>query len=222
MRNRGIIFCSVLLMAMVFLPGCTTQDTGQPGVPMAQQVVNAQIPITTTAPPLVNIHLPLATPTPQVVFVTITTQPLPAATPSVGTVCAGSEQPAADIGMIGNVYGLSSHPDAGIDEIRFTIGLDPCSPALDLTKMRIVFSTPDTFAVPLMYNSRISTGFFTAKSGTTRVTSLDPGNQAEITFFVDPVPASTRMSIELKPSNGVTVPIIKTAPARISATNVLL
>jgi archaellin len=229
MRNYGIIFSSVLLMAMVFFPGCTTQDTGHPGVTPAPQVVNAHPPITTPAPPLVNIHLPLAIPTPQVVYVTVTT-PVPAqtmntapvpSTPSVGTVCTGSEQPAADIRMTGNVYGLSSYPDTGIDEIRFTIGLDPCSLALDLTKMRIVFTTPSTFPVPLMYSTRTSTSFFTAKNGTTRVTTLKPGDQTEITFFVAPVPANTRMNIELKPSGGVTVPIIKTAPARISATNVL-
>jgi hypothetical protein len=221
MRNFGIIFCSVLLMAMVFLPGCTTQDTGHPGVTPAPQVVNGHPPITTTAPLLVNVHLPLATPTPQIVYVTVTTPPVPATTTPVGTECTGIEQPAADIRMTGNVYGLSSDPDAGIDEIRFTIGLDPCSPVLDLAKMRIVFTTPNTFPVPLMYNTRISTSFFTAKSGTTRITSLKPGDQAEITFFVAPVPASTRMNIELKPSGNATVPIIKTAPARISATNVL-
>jgi archaellin len=148
------------------------------------------------------------------------TAPAPASI-SVGTVCTGSEQPAADIRMTGNVYGRASDPAAGIDEIRFTIGLDSCSPAMDLTKMQIVFSTPGTFPVPLLYGTRTSTGFFTAKTGTSRVTSLNPGDQAEITFFVAPVPANTRMNIELKPSGGATMPFIKTAPARISATNVL-
>jgi hypothetical protein len=123
--------------------------------------------------------------------------------------------------MVGNAYGFASDPGAGIDEIRFTIGLDPCSPAQDLTTMRIVFTTPATFPVPLMYSTRISTSFFTAKAGTARVTSLNPGDQAEITFFVAPVPANTRMNIELKPSGSATIPIIKTAPARISAKNVL-
>jgi archaellin len=219
MRSCGIIFCSVLLMAMVFFPGCTTQDTSNRGVTPAPQGVNA--PVTTPAPLFGNINLPLATPvpTPQVVYVTVTT-PLPATT-SAGTVCTGSEQPAAGIRTTGNVYGLAADPDAGIDEIRFTIGLDPCSPALDLTKMQIVFSTPGTFTVPLMYSTRTSTGFFTAKNGTTRVTFLNPGDQAEITFFVAPVPANTRMNIGLKPSGGATVPIIKTAPAKISAKNVL-
>jgi archaellin len=124
--------------------------------------------------------------------------------------------------MTGNVYGLASDPEAGIDEIRFTISPDPCSPAVDLTKMQIVFSTPGTFPVPLTYSTRTSTGFFTAKTGTARVTLLNPGDQAEITFFVVPVPANTEMNIELKPSGGATVPFIKTAPARISATNILI
>jgi hypothetical protein len=101
------------------------------------------------------------------------------------------------------------------------MGPDPCSPAVDLTKMQIVFSTPGTFPVPLLYGTRTSTGFFTAKTGTIRVTSLNPGDQAEITFFVAPVPANTEMNIVVKPSGGATVPFIKTAPARISATNVL-
>jgi archaellin len=148
------------------------------------------------------------------------TAPVPA-TPSIRTVCTGSEQPAAGIRMTGNVYGRASDPAAGIDEIRFTIGPDPCSPAVDLTKMQIVFSTPGTFPVPLLYGTRTSTGFFTAKAGTSRVTILNPGDQAEITFFVAPVPANTEMNIVVKQSGGATVPFIKTAPARISATNVL-
>jgi archaellin len=221
MRSCGIIFSSVLLVMMVFFLGCTTQDTDYPDVTTAPQVVNAHPPITTTAPPLVNVHLPLAMPTQKVVYVTVTT-PVPAATTAVGTVCTGSEHPADAIRMTGNVYGLSSDPAAGIDEIKFTIGLDSCSQALDLTQMRIVFSTPGTFPQPLMYSTRISTSFFTAKSGTTRITSLKPGEQADIRFFVAPVPANTRMTIELKTDGGATMPIIKTAPARISATNVLL
>jgi len=228
MRTYGIIFCSVLLMAMVFFPGCTTQDTGSPEVTPAPQGVNGT-PVTPPAPPLGNVYLPLATPAPQVVYVTVTvpvpvqtmdTAPVPSPT-SVGTVCTGSEQPAAGIRMAGNVYGLASDPAAGIDEIRFTLSLDPCSPAVDLTQMQIVFSTPGTFPVPLLYGTRTSTGFFTTKTGTTRVTSLNPGDQAEITFYVAPVPVNTEMNIELKLSGGSTVPFIKTAPARISATNIL-
>jgi archaellin len=230
MRNYGMIFCSVLLLAMVFSPACTTQDTVYPDSTPAPQEVVGNPPLTTPMPAFMDVHLPLAAPTPQVVYVTVAvpvpaqtldTVPVPATT-SAGTVCTGIEQPAADIRVTGDVYGLASDPDAGIDEIRFTIGLDPCSPALDLTKMQIVYSTPGTFPVTLTYSTRTSTGFFTTKTGTARVTSLNPGDQAELTFFIAPVPANTRMRIELKPPVGATVPFVKTAPARISATNVLI
>jgi archaellin len=226
MRNYGVILCSVLLMAMVFFPGCTTQDTGYPNETPAPQVVDGNLPVTTPAPGIANVNLPLATPTPQVVYVTVTV-PVPAQTTGTvpptpdETVCRGSEQTAAGISLIGDVYGLASAPDAGIDEITFTVGLDPCSPALDLTTLQIVFSLPGSFPVTLTQGTRTSTGFFTTKIGTTKITSLNPGDQVEIAFFVAPVPASTRMNFELKPSGGATVPFTKTAPARISATNVL-
>jgi len=229
MRTYGIIICSVLLVAMVFLPGCTTQDTGNPAIPPAPEGVKGNPSVTPPGSPFGNVHLPLAMPTPQVVYVTVTA-PLPGqttaavpvpATTSVGTVCTGTEQPAAGIRMTGNVIGRASDPAAGIDEIRFTLGLDPCSPALDVTQMQIVFSTPGTFPVPLLYSTRASTGFFTAKTGTAKVTTLNPGDQVEITFYVAPVPASTEMNIVMKPYGGATVPFTKTAPARISATNIL-
>jgi hypothetical protein len=214
---------------MVFFLGCTTQDTRHSATTPAPQGVTGNLPVTPPALPFGNVHLPLATPTSRVVYVTVTvpvpartvdTAPVPAS-PPVSAVCTGSEQPAADIRMTGNVIGRASDPAAGIDEIRFTVRADPCGPAVDLTKMQIVFSTPGTFPVPLLYSTRTSTGFFTAKAGTSRVTLLNPGDQAEITFFVVPVPANTEMNIELKPSGGATVPFIKTAPARITATNIL-
>jgi len=249
MRKYVFILCSVLLLAMVFFPGCTTQNTGHPVTTPAPQDVNNNPPISTPAPWIADVHLPIAPPTPQVVYVTVTV-PVPAQTPgtvpvptptmaivpvpaqttgtvpvltptSGETVCTSIEQTTAGIRMIGNVYGLASVPDAGIDEIRFTIGLDSCSPALDLTTLQIVFSKPGSFPVTLTQSTRTSTGFFTTKTGTTRVTSLNPGDQVEITFFIAPVSANTRMNIELKPSSGTTVPFTKTAPARISATNVL-
>ncbi|MFY9799826.1 MAG: hypothetical protein WAK10_01100 [Methanoregula sp.] len=229
MRKYAVILCSVLLMVMVFFPGCTTQDTGEPVIPPAPPADEGNLPVTPPAPGIANVNLPLATPTPQVVYVTVTvpvpaqttgTVPVPSPTPDE-TVCRGVEQTTAGIRMIGNVYGLASVPDSGIDEIRFTIGLDSCSPALDLTTVQIVFSTPGSFPVTLTQSTRTSTGFFTTKTGTTRVTSLNPGDQVEVAFFVSPIPANTRMNIELKPSGGATVPFTRTAPARISATNVL-
>jgi archaeal flagellin FlaB len=60
------------------------------------------------------------------------------------TVYRGVEQSTTNIKLIGNVYGLSNDTSKGISEIKFCIGLEPGSPVVDLTKMRIVFSTPTT------------------------------------------------------------------------------
>jgi archaellin len=239
MRKYVGILCSVLLMAMVLFPGCTTQDTIHPATTPAPPVVNTTPPVTTPAPWIENMHLPIAPPTPQVVYVTVTvpvpsltpyatpvpsqttdTVPVPALT-SGQTVCNGSEQTASGIRMTGTVYGLASDPEDGIDEIRFTLGLDSCSPALDLTQLQIAFSTPNAPAVTLSQGTRTSTGFFTTKIGTAKVTFMNPGDQVEIAFFVAPVPANTRMNIELKTPGGATVPFTMTAPARISARNIL-
>jgi len=191
MRKNVIFLCFVLLMVIVFFSGCITQ----------------------------NIGYPIATPTPQIVYVTV---PVPvSAQTSVETVCNGIEHSTANIKMIGNVYGLASTPAAGIDEIKFTIGLVPCSSAIDLTKLQIVFSMPTAPLVSLTQGTRTSTNFFTTKIGTTKVTSLNPDDQVEITFFVTPVSANTKINIELKPSVGAALPFTKTAPATIAATNVL-
>jgi archaellin len=216
-------------MVIVFFSGCITQNIGYPIATPTPQNVNVNPPVATPTPQIVYLNLPVATPTPQIVYVTvpvpvsartIVTVPVSAQT-SVETVCNGIENSTANIKMIGNIYGLASTPAAGIDEIKFTIGLVPCSSAIDLTKLQIVFSMPNAPPVSLTQGTRTSTNFFTTKIGTTKVTSLNPDDQVEITFFVTPVSANTKMNIELKPSVGAALPFTKTAPATIAATNVL-
>ena len=137
------------------------------------------------------------------------------------TVTTVSTEPDANIQIIGNVYGLASHPSDGIDEITFVIGLAPGAPAIDLTKLQITFSTPNAPPLPLIYATRASTSFFTTKIGTTKVTSLNPGDQVVINFIVDPVSANTKMDIVLIPPFGSKLTFTKTVPAKIAATNVL-
>ena len=72
MRTCGILICSVLLVAMVFLPGCTTQDTGNPAIPPAPEGVKGNPSVTPSGSLFGNVHLPLAMPTPRVVYVTVT------------------------------------------------------------------------------------------------------------------------------------------------------
>jgi flagellin FlaB len=136
------------------------------------------------------------------------------------TVYKGVEQSTANIQMIGNVYGLSSD-GTNITNLTFTIGLAPGAPAIDLTKMKIVFSTPTTAPVILTQGTAASVSNFTTTIGTTGVTSANPNDQVVISFNIAGVPANTKMNIELRPSVGAALPFTKTAPATITNTTVL-
>lgn len=137
------------------------------------------------------------------------------------TVYKGIEQSTSNIQMIGNVYGLSSNPSAGIDEIKFSIGLAPGSPTIDLRTLKVVFATPTTDPIRLSQGTTASTTVFSTKTGGSAVTSLNPNEQIEISFRVVPVSANTKMSFELRPAVGASLPFSKTTPATIQKTNVL-
>ncbi len=136
------------------------------------------------------------------------------------TVYKGVEQSTANIQMIGNVYGLSTD-NATITNITFVVGLAPGASAVDLTKMKIVFSTPTTAPVILTQGATSSTSVFTTKIGTTAVSSMNPNDQVEVAFGVAGVSANTKITMELRPSVGAALPFSKTAPATITLTNVL-
>jgi len=144
------------------------------------------------------------------------------ATTGQATAYKNIEQAASNIQLVGNVYGLASDPAAGIDEIKFFIGLAPGAPAIDLTKMTVVFSTPTTSPVIITHGQAASATVFTAKlNGADVANSLNANDQVEIDFKVIAVPPNSRMTIELRPSVGATLPFSRTAPAMITNTNVL-
>jgi len=138
------------------------------------------------------------------------------------TVYKGVEQSTANIQMIGTVYGIAFVPADGIKQVQFSIGLAPGASPIDLTKMKIVFSTPDTTPIILAQGATNSTTNFTTKlNGATAVNSMNPNDQVQITFDTAAVAANTKMTIELRPSVGAALPFSKTAPATIANTNVL-
>jgi flagellin FlaB len=140
------------------------------------------------------------------------------------TVYKGVEQSTANIQMVGNLYGLQSSGGTGITEIKFSIGLAPGAPAIDLTKMKIVFSTPTTSPIILTHSaSAASESAFTTKlnGAGSGVLSMSANDQVEVDFLVAAVSANTKMNIELRPSVGAALPFSKTAPATLTATNVL-
>jgi flagellin FlaB len=141
------------------------------------------------------------------------------------TVYKGVEQATTNIQMIGNVYGISSNNTAGINQIKFSVGLAPGSPSVDLTLMKIVFSTPTTTPVILTQNNTANataTSFFTTKvNGVTAVDAMAAQTQVEICFNVTVVPKNTIMNIEMRPAVGASLPFSKTTPPAVAATNVL-
>ena len=139
------------------------------------------------------------------------------------TVYKGVEQSTANIQMIGNVYGLST--DSGnITRVVFSIGLAPGAPPIDLTGMKIVFSTPGTPPVILTQAAaNDDTHFSTRLNGNVAYNnqSMQGNDQIEVNFTVVKVSPNTKMTMELRPSVGAALPFSKTAPPTISATNVL-
>jgi flagellin FlaB len=139
------------------------------------------------------------------------------------TVYKGVEQSTANIQMIGNVYGLSTD-DSGITRVVFSIGLAPGAPPIDLTGMKIVFSTPGTKPIILTQAAvNDDTHFSTRLNGnvTYNNVSMQGNDQMEVNFTVFKVTPNTKMTMELRPAVGAALPFSKTAPPTIAATNVL-
>ncbi len=137
-------------------------------------------------------------------------------------------QATSNIQMVGQVYGTAATPANGIDTISFAIGLAPGSPTLDISKMQIVFSTPNDPPKIYTWSSGLaSTTLFSANEtlgGTTTsgLQSLKVQNQTQITFLVSPVvPKNTIINIEIRPSVGAALPFEKTTPPSLTTSNVL-
>ena len=133
------------------------------------------------------------------------------------------EQSTSNLLLVGNVYGLASDPSTGIDEIKFSISLAPGAADIDLTKLNIVFSTPNTQPIILSQNATATNNTFTTKEGGAgpSLDSMTKNQQMEIEFLVKPVPINTKVNIEIRPAVGAALPFSKTTPATITNTNIL-
>ena len=138
------------------------------------------------------------------------------------TIYKSVEQSTSNLLLIGNVYGLSSN-NATISEIRFSIGLAPGAPPVDVTKLTVAFSTPSSNLVILTHGVNASETVFTTKDGGSgpSLDSMVQNQQIEIAFKVAPVPVNTPVNIEIRPPVGAALPFSKLTPSTITATNVL-
>ena len=133
------------------------------------------------------------------------------------TVYKGIGQATSNLQIVGNVYGISNTSADGINEIRFTLALTPGAPSLDLSNMKVVFSTP--------------TGIKTfSKDGTNKLempNAISPGEQVDISFGNNTaegylnIASNTKVNIEIRPEVGSTLPFSKTAPAVLTEVNIL-
>ena len=146
-------------------------------------------------------------------------------------------QATSNIQVIGQVYGISSGTAgqtstfSGITTIKFSIGLAPGSPTLDISKMKIAYSTPNT--LPLIYAADQTTTLNTIPDASTLTfiaqkdgagsnrPSLFGQDQLQIAFKVAGVPKNTVINIEIRPSVGATLPFSKTTPPALTFINVL-
>ena len=145
------------------------------------------------------------------------------------TVYKSVEQSTTNLQMIGNVYGIATDPSSGIDEIKFSIGLAPGAPAINLEKMNIIVSTPTYGPTTLTWaNATNATGdvsFVVLKDGKIAgggQSTMKSGEQMEVRFIVIPgVPKDTKINIEMRPGVGAALPFSKTTPPSIDTNNVL-
>jgi flagellin FlaB len=138
------------------------------------------------------------------------------------TVYKSVEQSTTNLLLIGNVYGLSTD-NTSISEVRFSIGLAPGAPTIDLTTLKVVFSTPSTEPVILTLGNNSSMTEFSAREGGAgpSLNSMVQNQQIEIAFNVTPVPVNTRVNLEIRPGVGAVLPFSKTTPGTITTTNIL-
>jgi len=144
------------------------------------------------------------------------------------TVYKGMEQASTNIQMIGQVYGIASAPANGINEIKFTIGLAPGAPSIDLRSMTIVYASANSTTLQILTHANETTAVASQTEFTSKVigrgdnvNSLSGTQQMEIDFKVPILGASETMNIEIRPAVGASLPFSKSAPATIKAINIL-
>ncbi len=141
-------------------------------------------------------------------------------------VYTGVAQATSNIQVVGQVYGIGSGTSASpavINEIRFSIGLAPGAPTLDISKLNIVFSTPNSDLKILSYGPSATTTTFLAQvDGAGAATpSLMGQQQVQIDFKVVGVPKNTAINMEIRPAVGAALPFAKMTPPELTHSNVL-
>lgn len=140
------------------------------------------------------------------------------------TVYKGVEQATSNIQIVGQVYGISTVAGE-INRIEFNIALAPGAPSIDISKMIILVSHPQTATIAqLTYSGALSDTTFTVTDlGTkTAMPQLSSQKQGAVKIHLPAaLPKDTTVSIEVRPPVGAALPFTRTAPSAIESAQVL-
>jgi flagellin FlaB len=145
------------------------------------------------------------------------------------TVYKSVEQATSNIQMVGNVYGIASVPESGVNRIEFAIGLTPGAPTADLTKMTVVYSSDTVLPIKYSYGGATSDAaqhtFSALKSGTTTVApAMEQNDQITLRINLastDLLKANSRYNLEVRPVKGAAYTFTRVSGPNIFTTNVL-
>ena len=150
---------------------------------------------------------------------------------------SGVTQAASNIVVKGEVYGINTTDDTGVEFIRFNVGLAAGGTPVDMTRTSMTFSTANTAPYTMSFDGRIGTGKETDKptagSGEWTIFEIQPGdntrdgtlNFAE-TFTIYLAPGDgllprEHILIEIQPEIGAALAIDRTVPPSITNTTLL-
>lgn len=143
------------------------------------------------------------------------------------TVYKSVEQATSNIQMVGQIYGIDSGSTTTVNKIQFAIGLTPGAPPIDITKMIIVVTQPDTNnqIQMLTYSAAASAGtnFGVLNPSTNSADrAIDGQDQETITILLGTgLTANQKVTIEIRPPVGATMALERQVPPTILDSQVL-
>ena len=147
---------------------------------------------------------------------------------------SGVTQAASNIVVKGEVYGINTTDDTGVEFIRFNVGLAAGGTPVDMTRTSMTFSTADTAPYTVEYDGKIGTGkepdIPAAKSGEWTIFEIQSNdgtadgtlNYGE-TFILYFAPKGSILPreyllLEIQPEIGAALAVERTVPPSITNT----
>jgi flagellin FlaB len=140
------------------------------------------------------------------------------------SVYKSTEQVTTNVLILGNIY-LVNSTGAGTegDFLKFSIGLAPGSPSVDLSKMTVVYSSEMTGpSVYTLTTGAADTSHFSATKTGTPVTEMEQQDQIAIEMYLmTALTKNQEFRLEVRPPVGSPLAMSRTTPPYMYVVNVL-